>query len=83
MCLSSGANGDDGPTDAAGAFVDSRTMKLARAAGLDAKHFLAQNDSYRFFKRIGDLFITGPPQTNLMGLRILLIIRSLRLNGKV
>ena len=57
----------------AGAFADSRTMERAQSAGLDTKQFLAQNDSHRFFKNIGDLFVTGPAQTHVMGLRILLV----------
>jgi hypothetical protein len=45
----------------------------ARTAGLDPEWFLAQNDSHHFFIRIGDLFVTGPAQTHVMDLRILLI----------
>ncbi|MDD4464254.1 MAG: MOFRL family protein [Desulfobacterales bacterium] len=45
----------------------------APATGLDPEWFLAQNDSHHFFKRIGDLFVTGPAQTHVMGLRILLV----------
>ena len=73
VCLSAGTDGTDGSTDAAGAFSDSRTMERAQSAGLDPEWFLAQNDSHHFFKRIGDLFVTGPTQTNVMDLRILLV----------
>jgi len=48
-------------------------MERARTAGLDSKQFLLQNDSHRFFKRIGDLSVTGPTRTHVMDLRILLV----------
>jgi len=71
--LSGGTDGTDGPTDAAGAISDNTTIKRARANGLDPKSFLLNNDSYNFFKRLGDLLITGPTHTNVMDLRILLV----------
>ena len=53
--IGAGTDGADGPTDAAGAFADSRTMERAQSAGLNPEWFLAPNDSHHFFKRIGDL----------------------------
>jgi hydroxypyruvate reductase len=71
--LSGGTDGNDGPTDAAGAVADHRTLQRAGAAGLDANEFLANNDSYHFFQELGDLLMTGPTNTNVMDLRILLV----------
>ncbi len=73
VVLSGGTDGNDGPTDAAGAVVDYRTLQRAEALGINAQHFLANNDSYHFFKKTGDLLITGPTNTNVMDLRILLV----------
>jgi hydroxypyruvate reductase len=41
--------------------------------GLDAKAYLDNNDAYPFFKKLGDLLITGPTHTNVMDVRILLV----------
>jgi glycerate 2-kinase len=71
--LSAGTDGIDGPTDAAGAFADATTVPRAAALGLDARQFLENNDSYRFFERMGTLIKTGPTGTNVMDIRILLI----------
>ena len=58
-------DGTDGPTDAAGAVVDGQTVQRARELGLVAGDFLAANDSYTFFDRLGDLIRTGPTNTNV------------------
>jgi glycerate 2-kinase len=58
-------DGVDGPTDAAGAVVTGETLTRARALGLDAEHYLNDNDSYAFFARTGGLVITGPTGTNV------------------
>jgi glycerate 2-kinase len=71
--LSAGTDGIDGPTDAAGAFADASTVPRAAALGLDARQFLDNNDSYRFFERMGTLIKTGPTGTNVMDIRLLLI----------
>lgn len=71
--LSAGTDGTDGPTDAAGAFADGKTITQARAAGLNPESFLSNNDSYNFFKKAGGLFITGPTGTNVMDVQIVLI----------
>lgn len=73
VVLSAGTDGTDGPTDAAGAIADGTTLLRAREAGLEAEQFLANNDSYHFFKELNDLYITGPTNTNVMDLRIILI----------
>jgi glycerate 2-kinase len=64
--LSAASDGSDGPTDAAGAFVDGETLKRAAALRLDASRALKQNDSYPFFARLGDLFRPGPTGTNAL-----------------
>ncbi|MFZ1201131.1 MAG: MOFRL family protein [Desulfobacterales bacterium] len=73
LILSAGTDGSDGPTDAAGGFADGSTVIRAEAVGLSASAHLAGNDSYPFFQRLGDLFITGPTRTNVMDLQIVLI----------
>jgi hydroxypyruvate reductase len=72
-CLSAGTDGIDGPTDAAGAFVDASTRERARRRHLDPSRFLADNDSHAFFARLGDLFRPGPTGTNVMDLKIALV----------
>jgi glycerate-2-kinase len=68
-----GTDGIDGPTDAAGAFVDGTTVARARAAGLEApSRYLESNDSHRFFSALGDLIVTGPTGTNVGDLQIVL-----------
>ena len=72
LVLSGGTDGTDGPTDAAGAMADGNTVGRARELGLDAADYLARNDSYHFFKPLGDLLITGPTNTNVMDVRLML-----------
>ncbi len=60
-----GSDGSDGPTDAAGAFAFDDTVQRAQAAHLDPNDYLARNDSYTFFDRLGDLIRTGPTGTNV------------------
>ncbi len=74
--LSAGTDGSDGPTDAAGAIVDGQTVPRALARGLDPRTYLERNDSYEFFRRAGGLLITGPTNTNVMDLQILLVGRE-------
>ena len=73
VILSGGTDGTDGPTDAAGAFSDTFTLQRAEGMGLDPYRFLINNDSYHFFQKLGDLFMTGPTNTNVMDLRIVLV----------
>jgi glycerate 2-kinase len=71
--LSVGTDGTDGPTDAAGAVVCGWTISKAGSLGLAPESYLENNDSYNFFKKTGDLFITGPTGTNVMDIQILAI----------
>ena len=73
VILSAGTDGTDGPTDAAGAFADSESFQKACQKGLRPDNALSQNDSYPFFKELDDLLITGPTNTNVMDLRIILV----------
>lgn len=70
VVLCGGTDGTDGPTDAAGAVADSGSVTRAREMGMNPRQYLSNNDSYNFFKTLGDLFITGPTNTNVMDLRI-------------
>ena len=67
-----GTDGIDGPTDAAGAIVDSTTLRRAQAAGLDPREFLDDNNTYVFFERLEDLIKTGPTATNVGDLQVIL-----------
>jgi glycerate 2-kinase len=71
--LSAGTDGTDGPTDAAGAIVDGNTAGRGRGKGAEVRDYLANNDSYGFFKKAGGLFITGPTGTNVMDIQIVTI----------
>ncbi len=71
--LSGGTDGSDGPTDAAGAVVDSFTAQNAMNCNLGMELFINDNDAYHFFKKVGGLIITGPTQTNVMDLIVVLI----------
>lgn len=71
--LTLATDGSDGPTDAAGAIVDGDTCRRARELGLDPQQFLADDDSYHFFQRLGDLVITGPTNTNVNDLTFVLV----------
>lgn len=73
LLLSAGTDGNDGPTDAAGAMVDGNTLERARAKGLDPMAALENNDSYTFFRDTGELFVTGPTGTNVMDLQIMVL----------
>jgi glycerate 2-kinase len=70
VVFSAGTDGEDGPTDAAGAFADLRTYQRAQAAGLDPQEFLNRNDAYHFFEATGDLFKPGLTETNVMDVRV-------------
>ena len=69
-----GTDGVDGQTDAAGAIVDRTTRTRADAAGIGTPaSFLAANDSHTFFDRLNDLVRTGPTDTNVGDLQVILI----------
>jgi glycerate-2-kinase len=77
LCLlSGGTDGEDGPTDAAGAIVDAEIIAAARARGFDAANFLCRNDAYHFFQPLGGLIKTGPTHTNVCDLRVVVVDRT-------
>ena len=71
--LSGGSDGTDGQTEAAGAICNGRTIERAKELGLDAIKFLNNNNSYNFFTKLDDLLITGPTDTNVMDIQLVLI----------
>ena len=71
--LSGGTDGEDGPTDAAGAWIDAKVLGSAREKGLDPHAYLAINDAYTFFETCGGLIKTGPTHTNVMDLRVAVV----------
>ena len=73
VILSGGTDGEDGPTDAAGAVADARTLRRAAERGLSPPAFLERNDAYHFFAATGDLLRTGLTQTNVMDVRVILV----------
>jgi len=73
VVLSGGTDGEDGPTDAAGAVVDAQTLHRAAALGLVPDDFLRWNDAYHFFAATGDLLKTGLTETNVMDIRVMLV----------
>jgi glycerate 2-kinase len=73
VMLSAGTDGTDGPTDAAGAICDGNTIRRAIQKGLDYRQYLDNNDSYHFFQKLGDLLKTGPTNTNVMDIHLVLV----------
>jgi hydroxypyruvate reductase/glycerate 2-kinase len=73
IVLSGGTDGEDGPTDAAGAVADAETLRRARRLGLDPGRFLGRNDAYHFFAATDDLLKSGLTGTNVMDVRVILI----------
>ena len=71
--ISVGSDGTDGPTDAAGGYVDGETLADLKVAGVDYHAMLANNDSYQALSAIGGLVITGPTGTNVNDVAIGLI----------
>ncbi len=72
--LSAGTDGTDGPTDAAGAYADETTLQRAFDSGVDPEAHLEDNDSYHFFDKVNGLYKTGPTNTNVMDLRIIIMV---------
>lgn len=73
VALAAGTDGTDGPTDAAGALADGGSVKRARALGHDPRARLDDNDSNPVLAALGDLVVTGPTNTNLLDLYLLLV----------
>lgn len=71
--LSGGTDGEDGPTDAAGAIMDADVIARAKQLKLAPAAFLERNDAYSFFERTGGLIKTGPTHTNVCDVRVVLV----------
>jgi glycerate 2-kinase len=74
VALSAGTDGEDGPTDAAGAMADTQTLQRAAQWGLSVDDHLARHDAYPFFDATGDLLKTGLTGTNVMDVRVVLMV---------
>lgn len=72
VALAAGTDGTDGPTDAAGGLVDGGSLRRAAGAGVDGRAALDANDAHRFLMASGDLVVTGPTNTNLLDLYLVL-----------
>ncbi|MCK5458539.1 MAG: hypothetical protein KAI20_01500, partial [Thermoplasmatales archaeon] len=66
-------DGVDGKSDAAGAIADGFTLSRGKQKGLDPNDFLKENNSYEFFKKLDDLFMTGPSGTNVMDIQVIVV----------
>lgn len=73
VIVGAATDGNDGPTDAAGAIASGATVSRARALGLDARKLLSDNNSYELFGKLGDLIVTGPTNTNVNDLTLVLV----------
>lgn len=71
--LSAGTDGNDGPTVAAGAFAESSLLGLAREKKMSIEQFLLNNDAYHFFDAVDGLLKTGPTNTNVCDIQVILV----------
>lgn len=71
--FSIGSDGTDGPTDAAGGYVDGATIKTICKAGYDPEEMLSKNDSYNALRISQGLIMTGPTGTNVNDVSVVLI----------
>ena len=71
--FSVGSDGTDGPTDAAGGYVDGDTAAALAARGLDAGAVLADNDAYHALQAVDGLIVTGPTGTNVNDVAVVLV----------
>lgn len=75
VILSGGTDGEDGPTDAAGAFITAEMVQQMRTLQLDPRDYLRRNDAYTFFQQVGGLIQTGPTHTNVCDVRVVVVDR--------
>ncbi len=73
VIVCAGSDGEDGPTDAAGAIVDHEVVERAASVGLDPPRFLGRHDAYNFLNAADGLLRTGPTGTNVMDIRVMLV----------
>ncbi len=72
--FSGATDGNDGPTDAAGAFADHNIVSIGASMDISIQKYLDNNDSYNYFRQTGGLFLTGPTNTNVCDIQIMLIV---------
>lgn len=73
--LAGGSDGEDGPTDAAGAWIDAEVAETARRRQLSVDDHLQRNDAYHFFESANGLIHTGPTHTNVCDIRVVVVDR--------
>ena len=73
VLLSGGTDGEDGPTDAAGAVIDTDMVRRTIEQNLNISEYLHRNDAYGFFEPLDGLILSGPTHTNVCDLRVLLV----------
>ena len=73
--FSVGSDGTDGPTDAAGGYVDGETLEAMAREGLEVSAVLADNDAYHALKKVDGLVMTGPTGTNVNDVAVALLCR--------
>ena len=71
MLITLATDGEDGPTDAAGAVVTEESCQRGDRLGVNAQAFLSQNDAYSYFEKLGELLQPGPTGTNVNDLTLL------------
>lgn len=76
--LSGGTDGEDGPTDAAGAWIDAGIAQSSTSLKLGLHDYLQRADAYSFFEQVGGLIVTGPTGTNVCDLRVALSAKNSR-----
>ncbi len=76
VILSGGTDGEDGPTDAAGAVADGSLLARAQESRTEPGDYLRRNDAYSFFEPLGALIKTGPTHTNVCDVRVVLVDRG-------
>ena len=74
--FSVGSDGTDGPTDAAGGYVDSTTRDRLAAQGVKIFEVLQQNDAYHALQKVDGLVITGGTGTNVNDVSVVLLKRE-------
>jgi len=73
LFMSCGTDGTDGPTDAAGAYVNDKTIQYIQENNINVASYISDNNSYRFFEKAGGLIKTGPTGTNVMDIQVLML----------
>ena len=73
VMLSGGTDGEDGPTDAAGGFIDESVHREIVQQNLDVRDAIERNDAYSLLHKAGGLIVTGPTGTNVCDVRVAMV----------